>query len=187
LRREEHTSTLHRHTAIHGQIRSDRTCAGPGSFYNVLVGGMFHQLLGYFDILVKWPTLSLFNVHILFYVYVYFLTYITRLVIGLFGLIGIGGVSAAPFTGHLIDHMVPWCSTLITSFGLLCSAAIQTGASGINIGAVVVGCIFADLFRQMQQISITSSVLGIEPSASARMNAVLIFFVSSTSFSLLSL
>jgi hypothetical protein len=112
---------------------------------------------------------------------IYFLTNV-RLVIGLFGLIGIGGVSAAPFTGHLIDHMVPWFSTLITTLGLLCSTALQTGAAGINVGAVVIVCILADLFRQMQQISLTSNVLGIEPSASARLNAVLILFVSTISF-----
>jgi hypothetical protein len=101
-----------------------------------------------------------------------------RLAIGLFGLIGMAGVAAAPFTGRLVDRMVPWCSTLITTTGLLLFSGVQTGAGGVNISAVVISCIFLDVGRQMQQVSLTSVVMGTEPSASARLNSVVILFVS---------
>lgn len=74
--------------------------------------------------------------------------------------------------------MVPWCSTVITSLSLLLFAGIQTGFAGINVSAVIIVCFFTDVLRQMQQVSLTTVVMGTDPSASARLNAVLILFVS---------
>ncbi|KAI0090869.1 major facilitator superfamily domain-containing protein [Irpex rosettiformis] len=96
----------------------------------------------------------------------------STLVIGLFGLVGVLGVFAAPLVGRTIDHLVPWFATVIATIGLIIFQAIQTGAGGINIGAVVVVCFGLDVFRQYQQVSLTTAVFGIEPTARSRLNAV---------------
>jgi hypothetical protein len=33
--------------------------------------------------------------------------------IGLFGLVGLAGVCTAPFTGRLVDNLVPWVGQLV--------------------------------------------------------------------------
>lgn len=101
-----------------------------------------------------------------------------RLVIGLFGLVGMFGVAMAPFVGRIVDKLVPWYATLTGCFCLLIFQCIQTGAGGINIAAVVIVCFGIDVFRQMQQVSLTSAVFGLEVRARARLNAILIISVS---------
>lgn len=90
------------------------------------------------------------------------LTYIlpsnNRLVIGLFGLVGMLGVAVGPFVGKLVDRLVPWYAALVATFVLLIFQAVQTGAGGINISAVIIACFGLDVCRQMQQVSLTSSV-----------------------------
>lgn len=92
--------------------------------------------------------------------------HIFRLTIGLFGLVGFAGVALSPLTGRMVDRLVPWYATLVGIFGYMLSQAIQVGAGGINIAAVVIACIGLDLFRQMAQISLTSAVYGIDEKAS---------------------
>ncbi|KAI0312615.1 major facilitator superfamily domain-containing protein [Amylostereum chailletii] len=101
----------------------------------------------------------------------------STLVIGLFGLIGMAGVSTSPFTGRLIDRLVPWYATLMGCVGLLCVQAIYVGAAGINVGAVVVVTVGLDVLRQMQQVSLTTAVYAISVSARSRLNAVLILAI----------
>lgn len=78
--------------------------------------------------------------------------------IGLFGLVGMLGVAVGPFIGRLIDRLVPWYAALVATMFLVVFQAVQTGAGGINIAAVIIACFGLDVFRQMQQVSLTSSV-----------------------------
>jgi predicted MFS family arabinose efflux permease len=97
--------------------------------------------------------------------------------IGLFGLIGLVGVAIAPFTGRLIDRLLPWYATLAGVIGYMLFQAIQVGAGGIHIAALVIACIGLDLFFTMTHISLATVVFGIEPAARARLNAVLIISI----------
>ncbi|TFY82166.1 hypothetical protein EWM64_g1844 [Hericium alpestre] len=101
----------------------------------------------------------------------------STLVIGLFGLIGLFGVSMAPLIGRFIDRLVPWYSALLGTILLITFWAIETGAAGINIAAVVVVCLGLDFSDTMQQLSLMSSVLSIEEGARSRLNAVIILAV----------
>lgn len=104
-------------------------------------------------------------------------TITTRLVIGLFGLVGMGGVAAAPVIGRIVDRLIPWVATLVATVASLIFYAIQLGAGGVNISAVIIVCFGIDVFRQTQQVSLTTAVFGLDASARSRMNAVLIIFV----------
>ncbi|KZP09100.1 MFS superfamily [Athelia psychrophila] len=100
--------------------------------------------------------------------------YYSTLDIGLFGLLGALGVLVAPFIGKLIDRLVPWYAALAAIFFGLVFQAVQIGAGGINIAAVIIACFGLDVFRQMQQVSLTTSVYTLSTDARARLNAVLI-------------
>ncbi|CAE7196743.1 unnamed protein product [Rhizoctonia solani] len=102
----------------------------------------------------------------------------STLAIGLFGLVGMCGVLAAPLIGRLVDKFDSWTTTLISIMVGIAFQAIYTGAAGINIGAVVVTCFGLDVSSQMNQVSNSSRVYAIEPLARARMNAVLMISVS---------
>ncbi|KAI0352566.1 MFS general substrate transporter [Trametes cingulata] len=98
----------------------------------------------------------------------------STVVIGLFGLVGMVGVAMAPLIGRTIDMLVPWSATLVATLALIVTFSIQTAAAGLNVAAVVVVCIGLDIFRQTQQVSLTTAVLGLDASARARLNAVLL-------------
>ncbi|KAH9828967.1 major facilitator superfamily domain-containing protein [Rhodofomes roseus] len=100
--------------------------------------------------------------------------YYSTLVIGLFGLVGMFGVAMAPLVGRVIDGLVPWFAGVVAILWLLVFQSIGVGADGINIAAVVFVCIGLDVFRQMVQVSLTSSVFGLDASARSRLNAVLL-------------
>ncbi|KAF8480646.1 major facilitator superfamily domain-containing protein [Gautieria morchelliformis] len=120
--------------------------------------------------------------------------------IGLFGFIGMLGVATAPFVGRFIDTLVPWNASVLATFIMIVFQAVQTGAGGINIGAVIVACFGKkrhagvppcrcmyeekadsvaglDVGRQMQQVSLSSAIFAIDATARARINAVYIFTV----------
>ncbi|KAI0056375.1 MFS general substrate transporter [Artomyces pyxidatus] len=101
----------------------------------------------------------------------------STLVIGLFGLVGMFGVMMSPLVGRLIDGLIAWYATLIATFVLLVMQGIYVGAAGINIAAVIIVTIGLDVARQMQQVSLTTSVYGIAEGARARLNAVLILSI----------
>ena len=88
-----------------------------------------------------------------------------------------GAVATSPFLGKLVDRMVPWYGTLISTFGQVLFFAIDTAAAGLNISVVIIVCLGMDSLRQLQQVSTTTAVFGLEPSARARLNAVLIISV----------
>ena len=69
------------------------------------------------------------------------------------------GVLVGPFTGRLIDHVVPWYATLVATSVLLVFQSVQTAAGGINVSAVVIACFGLNAARQMQQVSLTTAVL----------------------------
>ena len=77
------------------------------------------------------------------------LIYDCRLVIGLFGLVGVLGVFTAPLIGRTIDHLVPWFAIVLSTLGLIVFQAIQTGAGGIHIAAVVIVCFGRTLFDRV--------------------------------------
>ncbi|KAH6907601.1 MFS superfamily [Coprinopsis sp. MPI-PUGE-AT-0042] len=98
----------------------------------------------------------------------------STLVIGLFGLVGMAGVAFGPAVGYVIDRLVPWYASLFSILGALVFQAVQTGAGGINVGAVIVTAFGLDIFRQMLQVSLTTAAFAISAAARARLNAVLI-------------
>lgn len=63
-----------------------------------------------------------------------------------------------PISGRLIDRLIPWHVTVFGVLMLILFQAIQTGAGGINVGAVVVSTLGLDLFRQMLQVSLATAV-----------------------------
>ncbi|GJE88226.1 MFS general substrate transporter [Phanerochaete sordida] len=101
----------------------------------------------------------------------------STLVIGLFGLVGIFGVLAAPLVGRLVDGVLPWAAAVLATLGLLVFQGVQTGAGGVHIAAVIVVCFGIDVFRQMQQVALTSAVFALEPRARSRLNAVILIAV----------
>jgi len=101
----------------------------------------------------------------------------STLVIGLFGLIGMVGVTLGPFVGRGIDNLVPWYASLFAIFTITLFQSIQTGAGDINVAAVVIATIGLDVFSQMIQVSLTTAVFGISQSARARLNAVMILSI----------
>ncbi|KAH7927665.1 MFS general substrate transporter [Leucogyrophana mollusca] len=82
--------------------------------------------------------------------------YYSTVVIGLMGLVGMLGVLVVPFMGRLIDRLVPWYATLITTVLLLVFQAVQTVGGGVNIAAVVIACFGLDVCRQTQQVSLST-------------------------------
>ncbi|KIP09416.1 hypothetical protein PHLGIDRAFT_67636 [Phlebiopsis gigantea 11061_1 CR5-6] len=101
----------------------------------------------------------------------------STLVIGLFGLVGMFGVLMAPLVGRLVDNLVPWLATVIATVALILFQAVQTGAGGVHIAAVIIVCFGIDVFRQMQQVSLTSAVFSIDPKARSRLNAIILISV----------
>ncbi|THU80497.1 MFS general substrate transporter [Dendrothele bispora CBS 962.96] len=98
----------------------------------------------------------------------------STLVIGLFGLIGIFGVCMGPVVGKFIDSLIPWYASLIACIALLIFQAVQVIGNGLNIAAVIIATLGLDLFRQMLQTSLATSLFSINPNARARLNAVYI-------------
>ncbi|KAJ7480608.1 major facilitator superfamily domain-containing protein [Mycena latifolia] len=98
----------------------------------------------------------------------------STLTIGLFGLIGIFGVACGPLVGRAIDRLIPWYASLAAVLLLLCFQAIQVGAGDTSVAAVVVAIMGLDVFRQMLQMSLATSVFSISATARARLNAVFV-------------
>ena len=80
--------------------------------------------------------------------------------IGLFGLIGMGGVALGPFVGRGIDNLAAWSATLFAIIMTTLFQAIQTAAGDLNVAAVVIATIGLDVFRQMIQVSLTTAIFG---------------------------
>jgi hypothetical protein len=70
------------------------------------------------------------------------------------------GVALGPFLGHGVDSLVPWYATLVSIVLIILFQAIQTGAGGVNVAAVVISTIGLDVCRQMIQVSLTTAIFG---------------------------
>lgn len=81
-----------------------------------------------------------------------------RLVIGLFGLVGMFGVAMGPVVGRTIDKLIPWYASLIGVVCLMVFQAVLVGAAGINVAAVIVATLGIDVFRQMLQTSLATNI-----------------------------
>ncbi|KAF7341531.1 MFS superfamily [Mycena venus] len=92
--------------------------------------------------------------------------------IGLFGLVGMLGVLTGPLMGRLIDALYPWYSTLLALVFLLLFNVVQMAAGGLSIAAVIVVAFALNLFRQLLQSSLATTVLSIEVEARGRLNAL---------------
>ncbi|KAF7364393.1 MFS superfamily [Mycena sanguinolenta] len=92
--------------------------------------------------------------------------------IGLFGLVGMLGVLLGPFMGRLIDLLYPWYSTLFATILLGVFNSVQMGAGGLNVAAVLIVAFGLNLFRQLLQASLATTVLSISVEARGRLNAV---------------
>jgi len=83
-----------------------------------------------------------------------------RLIIGLFGVVGMAGVTMGPVAGHIIDRLIPWYASLVGVMMLVLLQSVQLGAGGIHIAAVIVSTFGLDVFRQMLQVSLTTAIFG---------------------------
>jgi hypothetical protein len=70
------------------------------------------------------------------------------------------GVAMGPLLGRLVDQLIPWYAAFIATFVQLVFQAVQTGAGGVNISAVIIACFGLDVGRQTQQVALTSAVYG---------------------------
>ena len=70
------------------------------------------------------------------------------------------GVMMGPLIGRTIDRLVPWYASLFSIVNLIIFQAVQLGAGGINVAAVVIAVIGLDVFRQSLQVSLTTAVFG---------------------------
>ena len=87
------------------------------------------------------------------------------------------GMMLAPFIGRGIDMFVLWYATLAGILAQLVIYVVQTGAVGLHVAVVVFICIGIDTFRQLQTVSLSTAVLGIDANARSRLNSVLILSV----------
>ena len=78
---------------------------------------------------------------------------IRRLVIGLFGLIGMAGVAFGPIAGKLVDKALPWYTALFAIIGCLVFQAVMVAGGGIHVSAVVISAFGLDAFKQILQLS----------------------------------
>lgn len=69
------------------------------------------------------------------------LTVYARLKIGIFGLVGILGVTTAPFVGRLLDRLVLWVGVFVALIIALLSQVVLTVGGGLSIAAVIITCI----------------------------------------------
>jgi len=65
-----------------------------------------------------------------------------------------------PVGGHIIDRLVPWYASLFGILMLVLFQSIQVGAGGISVAAVIISTFGLDIFRQMVQVSLTTTIFG---------------------------
>lgn len=98
----------------------------------------------------------------------------STLVIGLFGVIGIGGILLASFVGKIIDKLVAWVAAVTGNLIILVAVLILLGASQVHVAAVVVAIVLLDIGQQINQVANQSRIYSTQPDAGARLNSIYI-------------
>ncbi|KAG6855524.1 hypothetical protein H0H87_001598 [Tephrocybe sp. NHM501043] len=136
-----------------------------GSLINLASSACFSNFWVTLTFLLGGPPYNYSTYAAVHFVHMPLLTHLnSRLVIGLFGLVGMFGVAMGPFVGILIDKLIPWYASLISIVCLLCFQSVQTAAGGVNIAAVIIATLGLDVFRQMLQVSLSTAVFEYESS-----------------------
>ena len=92
-------------------------------------------------------------------------------------LVGVVGICCAPFTGRLIDRLVPNVGVAFGQTCLIIGQTVMLGAGSVSVAAVIICIICIDLGQQLSQVSNSSNIYGIDPNIRARCNAIYILFV----------
>ncbi|KAJ7242984.1 hypothetical protein C8J57DRAFT_65408 [Mycena rebaudengoi] len=87
------------------------------------------------------------------------------------------GVLIGPFLGRVIDMFVPWYSTVFAILLLGVFNTIQMGGGSLSVAAIIIVAFGSNLFRQILQASVATTVLSISEEARGRLNAANVFCV----------
>lgn len=107
----------------------------------------------------------------------------SSLSIGLMGLLGFVGAVVAPFSGKLVDAVVPWLAQLIGLSLSFSGMLIALFTAEKSVVAVAISVTMFDVGNQLFQVSSSYRVAGLDPKARARLNGcvLLALFAGQTS------
>ncbi len=91
-------------------------------------------------------------------------------VIGLFGLVGVGGIAAANLAGKLADSARVGSTTVVSGILLLGSFALLW-AGRTSLGALIAGIVVLDIGTQGMQITNQAVIYALRPDARSRINS----------------
>jgi predicted MFS family arabinose efflux permease len=94
----------------------------------------------------------------------------TNAVIGLFGLVGAGGILAANAAGRLADADRHKPATIVAGLLLIASFAIMWGSRS-SLAALIIGIVVLDIGTQSMQITNQSIIYALRPEARSRINS----------------
>jgi predicted MFS family arabinose efflux permease len=98
----------------------------------------------------------------------------SNLVIGLFGLVGVGGVAAANLAGKLAD--VDRTALTTAAAGVLLTLSfVVLGFGKTSVAAIIVGIIVLDVGTQGMQITNQAVIYALRPEARSRINSAYMF------------
>jgi predicted MFS family arabinose efflux permease len=98
----------------------------------------------------------------------------SNLVIGLFGLVGVGGVAAANLAGKLAD--VDRTALTTAAAGVLLTLSfVVLGFGKTSVAAIIVGIIVLDIGTQGMQITNQAVIYALRPEARSRINSAYMF------------
>jgi predicted MFS family arabinose efflux permease len=98
----------------------------------------------------------------------------SNLVIGLFGLVGVGGVAAANLAGKLAD--VNKTSLTTAAAGVLLTLSfVVLGFGKTSVAAIIVGIVVLDIGTQGMQITNQAVIYALRPEARSRINSAYMF------------
>lgn len=91
--------------------------------------------------------------------------------IGLFGLIGIGGMAFGPLYARFVtDKFMPWLSVLVGLSMVLIAVTVGTYTGTLSIAGPILQAIFHDAGMMTAQVANRSSIYSLEPKARNRIN-----------------